>query len=190
MSLLSISKKIFNPFLRRVLIGKIMLKNKECYISPRIKIMVNDVRNIKIGKRTSINDFCTIIVDNDPNPNSSFKESSLTIGNDCYIGEYNNLRAGGGKIVIGNKCLISQHITIVATNHNIEKDVCIMEQPWSEKNNYVVIGNDVWIGANAIILPGVTIGNGAIVGGGSVVTKDVPENAIVVGNPAKVIKYR
>ena len=51
------------------------------------------------------------------------------------------------------------------------------------------IGDDVWIGAGAIILPGVTIGEGAVVGAGAVVTKDIPPFAIVVGNPAKIIRY-
>jgi virginiamycin A acetyltransferase len=59
-----------------------------------------------------------------------------------------------------------------------------------EKRNFVKIGNDVFFGANAIILPGVTIGDGAIIGAGAVVTKDVPPYAIVAGVPAKVLKYR
>ena len=54
----------------------------------------------------------------------------------------------------------------------------------------IVIGNDVWIGANSILVSGVKINNGAIVAAGSVVTKEVPENAIVAGIPAKVVKYR
>lgn len=58
------------------------------------------------------------------------------------------------------------------------------------KNGKIKIGNDVWVGSNAIILPGVTIGNGAIIGAGSVVTRDVPSYAIVVGNPARILKYR
>ncbi|HDZ8876661.1 hypothetical protein J4G66_16215 [Aeromonas dhakensis] len=57
-------------------------------------------------------------------------------------------------------------------------------------NQKIKIGNDVWIGANAIILPGVTIGDGAVVGAGAVVTRDVPDYAIVVGVPAKVIRQR
>nr|WP_284150633.1 hypothetical protein [Campylobacter hyointestinalis] len=52
------------------------------------------------------------------------------------------------------------------------------------------IANDVWIGANALVLKGVNIGNGAIIGGGAVVTKDVPDYAVVVGNPAKILKFR
>jgi acetyltransferase-like isoleucine patch superfamily enzyme len=59
-----------------------------------------------------------------------------------------------------------------------------------EKNHPIIIGNDVWIGANAVILPGVNIGNGAVIGAGAVVTKDVPDYAVVVGVPAKVLKYR
>jgi len=54
----------------------------------------------------------------------------------------------------------------------------------------MIIGNDVWIGANALILPGVTIGHGAIIGAGSIVTKSVPPYAIVSGNPAEIVKYR
>lgn len=59
-----------------------------------------------------------------------------------------------------------------------------------DKNKPITIGNDVWIGANAVILPGVNIGNGAVIGAGAVVTKDVPDYAVVVGVPGKVLKYR
>jgi len=60
----------------------------------------------------------------------------------------------------------------------------------NSKNEKIVVGNDVWIGTSAIILPGVKIGNGAIIGAGAVVTKDVPDYAIVVGVPARILKYR
>jgi len=59
------------------------------------------------------------------------------------------------------------------------------------KRSYLEIGNDVWVGRNAIITPSVSrIGNGAVIGAGAVVTKDVPDYAVVVGNPAQIIKYR
>lgn len=53
----------------------------------------------------------------------------------------------------------------------------------------ITIGDNVWFGGNCVVLPGVTIGNNVVVGAGSVVTKDVPDNAVVVGNPAKIIRY-
>lgn len=79
---------------------------------------------------------------------------------------------------------------MVTTNHLIKEGTLINEQGWSENKNYINIGNDVWIGANCVILPGVTINDGAVVGAGSIVTKDVPKNAIVMGNPARIFKYR
>ncbi len=180
--------KIFEPLLRLILIIKIMRRNKGSYIAIRTKLQLRSVDAIKIGKGSCISEFSTIIIHDDQN--SSFRGSELIIGKNTYIGEYNNIRAGGGRIVIGDKCLISQHITITAANHTIHQGMYIVDQPWSTVNNYVVIGNDVWIGANALVLPGVKIGNGAVIGGGSVVTKDIPANAVAVGNPAKVIKYR
>ena len=116
--------------------------------------------------------------------------SHLSIGSRTYIGEGNNIRAGGGKITIGRNCLISQHVTIVASNHNIKLDQPINEQGWSKLNNFVNINDDVWIGAGSIILPGVTIGKGAVIAARSVVTKNIPEYAIAAGNPAKILKYR
>ena len=76
------------------------------------------------------------------------------------------------------------HNTIIATiNHEINPDIRRDLIP-----KKVIIGNNVWIGSGSIILPGTSIGDNAIIGAGSVVNKDIPENTIAVGNPAKVIK--
>lgn len=144
------------------------------------------VRNITIGKGSSLGMFSTICVVN----KFGYLSSRIIIGDNTYIGEYNNIRAANGEIIIGDSCLISQHITMVTTNHNISKSKKIIEQGWNVNRNRIEIGNDVWIGANSVILPGVTIHKGAVVAAGSIVTKDVPEYAIVAGNPAKILKYR
>lgn len=158
------------------------------FISHRISLRYDYIGQIIIGDSSSIRDFSVIVANNDKS--NTLNNSGIIIGKNTYIGEFNNIRAGGGKIVIGNNCLISQHITIVASNHSIVKSKLICEQPWSVNKNFVIIKDDVWIGANAVIMPGVTIGTGAIIGAGSIVTMDIPEYAIAVGNPAKVNKYR
>jgi acetyltransferase-like isoleucine patch superfamily enzyme len=92
-------------------------------------------------------------------------------------------------VTIGEWSLISMHATILSSNHTIPAmDRCIR---W-EKDVLLPtkIGRDVWIGANAVILGGVTIGDGAIVAAGAVVTKDVESGAVVVGNPATEIRRR
>jgi acetyltransferase-like isoleucine patch superfamily enzyme len=102
----------------------------------------------------------------------------------------NNIRAAGGEISIGNKCIFSQYITIVAANHLIKKDSYMIDQAWDTTKNKVVIEDDVWIGSHAQIMPGVTVGKGAIIAAGATVTKDVEPYAIMVGSPAKLLRYR
>jgi acetyltransferase-like isoleucine patch superfamily enzyme len=108
----------------------------------------------------------------------------VVIGDYTRIGIHNTII---GPVTIGSHVNLAQGITITALNHNFEdKNKRIDEQGVSTKP--VVIGDDVWIGANAVILPGVTIGKHAVVAAGAVVTTDVPENTVVGGVPAKVIK--
>jgi len=156
-------------------------------IDSEAMIMVDDLRNLKIEESVYIGAFTSLVV---MNHDDACSNSFLEIGHGTYIGEYNNVRASGGGIKIGNNCLISQHISMIATNHEYKKGVIIASQPWKNVNNFIDIGNDVWIGANSVILPGVSIGDGAIVGAGSVVTKSVGCNEIVAGNPARKINIR
>ena len=96
---------------------------------------------------------------------------------------------GKGKVEIGNYFHTGQNLTIISTNHRYENAEAI---PYDKIriNKPVVIKDFVWLGDSVLIIPGVTIGKGAIVAAGSVVTKDVPDYAIVGGSPAKLIKYR
>lgn len=124
------------------------------------------------------------------NSKHSSKLGILRIDENTSIGEFNNIRAAGGEINIGKECLISQHVTIIASNHKYELGKFINEQGWDDAKTGVNIGDDVWIGANAVILPGVNIGNGCIIASGSVVTKSFPSNSIIMGSPAKLYKCR
>jgi len=92
-------------------------------------------------------------------------------------------------IVIGNECLIADSVHFYDHDHNY-KDLSkpIREQGYFSKP--IKIGNNVWIGDRATILKGVNIGDGAIIGAGAVVTKDIPSNAVAVGNPACIVKMR
>ena len=92
-------------------------------------------------------------------------------------------------MIIGNDVLIAAHTVIVSSNHQFHnKSKRINSLP--DVLMPVAINDDVWIGSNCSILGGVTIGKGAVIGAGSIVTRDIPEYAIAMGSPAKVIKYR
>lgn len=108
----------------------------------------------------------------------------VIIGDHTRIGLHNTII---GPVDIGNHVNLAQGITVTALNHNFsDTNKRIDEQGVS--TNPVTIEDDVWIGANAVILPGVTIGEHCVVAAGAVVTKDVPPHSLVAGVPAKVIK--
>ena len=108
----------------------------------------------------------------------------VVIGDHTRIGIHNTII---GPVTIGSHVNLAQGITVTALNHNFEN---IKERIDSQgiTTKQVVINDDVWIGANAVILPGVTIGRHAVVAAGAMVTTDVPENTVVGGVPAKIIK--
>lgn len=93
-------------------------------------------------------------------------------------------------VTIGNDVMMGPDCIILTANHCMERNGIPMRCQGHEEFRPVVIGNDVWIGARVIILPGVHVGDGAVIGAGSVVTKDVEPYSIVGGNPAKLIRMR
>lgn len=124
--------------------------------------------------------------------NSNGKKSFLNIGNDVQINDYVHIGVSSG-VTIGDNTLIASKVFISDHNHGSysgENQSSPYEEPISRilKSQEVKIGKNVWIGEFVSILPGVTIGDGAIVGAMSTVTKDIPANSIAVGSPAKVIK--
>jgi acetyltransferase-like isoleucine patch superfamily enzyme len=113
---------------------------------------------------------------------------SITIGRDVYLGPYTVLYGHGG-LTIGDDVLIAAHVTIIPSNHGFAS----LAQPIRRQQpsaSGIAIGDDVWIGAGARILDGVSIGAGSIVGAGAVVTKSIPPQSIALGVPAKVAGTR
>lgn len=117
-----------------------------------------------------------------------FTGRNLTLGDDVDLATGVLITTDGG-VFIGDRTLVGYGTKILSSNHNVPKLPGRIFDSGHTKAP-VRIGKDAWLGANCIILPGVTIGNGAIVAAGSVVTKDVPPNVFVGGIPAKIIKER
>jgi len=112
----------------------------------------------------------------------------ISIGDNTLI-NYRCSLDGSGGLKIGRDVMIGQGVIIFSAGHKFDRlDIPMIQQGYVLRK--VVINDDVWIGSNAIILPGVTIGKGAIIGAGAVVTKNVEPYAIVAGVPAKKIKTR
>ena len=131
-------------------------------------------RKFSLGERSVVESFSCI--------NNAVGD--VIIGDHTRIGIHNTII---GPVTIGSHVNLAQGITVTALNHNVN-DITktIGEQGVTTKQ--VVIKDDVWIGANAVILPGVTIGRHSVVAAGAVVTKDVPDYTIVGGVPAKIMR--
>ena len=115
---------------------------------------------------------------------------NLEIGNNVWMSKDIAFYADNG-IKIGNDVVIAKDVSFISTDHGF-KDTTkkINEQDYQLGLKPLTIGNDVWIGEKVIILKAVTVGDGAVIGAGSVVTKDVPAYAVVAGNPARILSYR
>ena len=111
----------------------------------------------------------------------------LKIGNGSGIGAHSNVP---GDVIIGENVMIGEQLLVFTQNHRTDDLSVPMGAQGMTESRQVVIGNDVWIGARVVILPGVHIGNGCVIGAGSVVTKNVPDYEIWGGNPAHFLKSR
>ncbi|MDK0751500.1 sugar O-acetyltransferase [Clostridium perfringens] len=133
------------------------------------------------------------------------KKMFAEIGDDCYIEPPfhanwggKNVHFGNGvyanfnltmvddcDIFVGNNVLFGPNVTVSAGTHPIHPE---LRSKQAQYNIPIHIGNNVWIGANSVILPGVNIGDNSVIGAGSIVTKDIPSNVIAVGNPCRVLR--
>ena len=143
-------------------------------IRPTVRRDVLPFHRFTLGKAVTIEDYSVV--------NNGMGD--VIIGDHSFIGISNVLI---GPVEIGKNVITAQHVVLSGLNHGYED----VEQPIKDhacSTGKITIGDDSWIGANAVITAGVTIGRHAVVAGGSVVTKSVPDYCIVAGNPARKIK--
>lgn len=162
-----------------------------------------EIRSIMMATRKLLHEYNTIAPDSTERKQEILRELLGKTGERCYIeppfhcdygcnmevGEnfyanYNLTVLDCNKVRIGNNVLFGPNVTITAAGHPIHPDA-------RKKYEFaipVTVCDNVWIGANVVICPGVTIGKGSVVGAGSVVTKDVPENVVAFGNPCRVYR--
>ena len=159
-------KWFVNPILHK--------RSKGSCIRKRTRMDVVPWNKFNLGEASTIEDFSAI--------NNGVGD--VIIGDRTRIGLSNTLI---GPVHIGNDIRLAQNVVLSGLNHNYEAiDTPIHKQGVTV--NPIVIEDECWIGANVVIVPGVTIGKHSIVAAGSIVTKDIPHHSVVAGNPAKVIK--
>lgn len=169
---MKIFKKIKEGNLRKItLFGKIIYQYEK---RKKLHILFGF---LKKGENIIIQPSCRI-----------YHSEKISLGNNVLIGT-GALIEGMGTLQVGSNVILGPDVTIWTATHNYETP---SQLPYDKKILFkpVIIEDNVWIGAKAIITPGVKIHEGAIVGMGSVVVKDVPKGAVVGGNPAKILKYR
>jgi acetyltransferase-like isoleucine patch superfamily enzyme len=139
-------------------------------------------RDIVLGDEVALDNHVVLLA-----AGESRAEPQIRIGSRTYINRFTMLDASES-IVIGERCMIGPSCYITDHDHGTRAGHMVASQPL--KSVQTRIGNDVWIGAGAIVLKGVTIGDGAVIGAGAVVTTDAPAGAILVGVPARVVGCR
>ena len=125
----------------------------------------------------------------------------LIVKHNAYVGNGERLRIGsnsqigqncriGKDVTIGDDVVMGPDVVMMTASHAFDDPDIPIRLQGATSPRPINIGNDVWIGTRVVILPGVTIGDKAVIGAGSIVTKDIPERAIAVGSPARAIRYR
>lgn len=109
---------------------------------------------------------------------------NVHFGNYVYA-NFNLTIVDDGEVFVGDRVMFGPNVTIATANHPVEPT---LREKALQYNKTVYIGENVWIGAGAVIVPGVTIGKNSVIGAGSVVVKDIPDNVVAVGNPCRVLR--
>jgi acetyltransferase-like isoleucine patch superfamily enzyme len=165
---------------------EVMYHNQGVFISFPSVFQFDDINALRIAPDVCIGAFSEIVA-LAKSPNSKIA-GKLIIQERVFIGSHANIRAAGGEVLIGRDTKIGQRVSLIASNHIISPRQVFDNVSWDEAKTGIIIGENVWIGAGTIVLPGCIIGDNSVIGAGSVVTKRVPKNELWAGIPAKKIR--
>jgi len=158
--------------------GKRLQTEGPCFICPRVKFEIGKNATLRIGRWSWIGHDCKIRV----HEGEVSIGAKTVMGQECTISAYQH-------VSIGRECIVADRVMLIDFDHGVVE----VERPIRLQGIYkrdVRVGNNVWMGYGACILRGVSVGHNSIVGTNAVVTKDVPENAVVGGVPARVLRMR
>jgi len=181
-------RQLRSAAVRRVLSHRIQARHPtlNCHPTAIWDYGYHDIDAIQIGQDVTVLAWTEIIV-HKRSRHSRF-EGRLVMGDRSFISLGVNLRAAGGTIEIGAKSGIGQYSVLVAANHAIKAGVDRFNTPYDDSRTGVSIGRNVWVGAHCVLLPGVTVGDNAVIAAGAVVDTPVPADEVWGGVPARRIR--
>ncbi len=171
-----LGKNVTFDYLKNIYWGKFLKIGSNAHLSALGK------KGIIIGKNVSIGAYSKLIVSTSLNHLGEY----IYIGNNVGLGEFSYLGGAGG-LSIGDDCIIGQYFSCHPENHNFTNKITLIRLQGVNRKG-ISIGRNCWIGSKVTILDGVKIGNNCVIAAGSVVTKSFPENSLIGGIPAKIIK--
>jgi len=173
----SVSRIFQRYFVPRFVISLYFYFKHGCLVSTRAQVQFTD--RISFGKGTVVKPYAVI----------QTQTGRVVFGKNCAVSSFDHISTGTLDVVVGDHVRIAPNVTLIGGSRNFAlRSKLIVEQ--GSTNTGLKIGDDVLIGANAVVLPGCHVGTGAVIGAGSVVTKEVPPYAIVAGSPARIVGER
>ncbi len=166
--------------------ANVRLPNLSVGIGITTRIETDQAGEVIFKGRAILSTYTKIVAHSNPE-----RAGRVIFEDNVHLGDYSLILANGCDVTIGEQTIIAQFVKIIAINHSfMDRNILIRNQGIDRIKAGIAIGADCWLGAGSCILPGVTLGDGVVVGAMSVVTHDVAPYQVVAGNPARVIKER
>lgn len=182
------NRAVRKTMIQRILAHRIRARHSDMICDPSAiwDYGYADIADIRIGQGVTVGAFAEILIYR--RSAHSSVPGELVLHDGAVISTGVNIRAAGGRIEIGEKSMLGQHCVVVAANHTTAPGKPFANTAWDETRTGVVLGRNVWVGANSTLLPGCRIGDNTLIAAGSVVRGEVPANELWGGVPARRIR--